>query len=433
MAEKSWWDELWGGWNGMWGDFSENEKKRTESNMAKFHDRPDYKQNVANRKAQEAAKTQQPSTPSYPTPPRASMDGGRHVPKTTAAPMAETQAPNKLQMILDQIGSLLNADPEQEAQGMLAQVRSTFDGARGTLNGVRGRTNENFETSNKNIGDLYQSGRNETLQANNILQNNSNSLVTGLNGLYDGNNETLSNERDEAMAKRAEMLQRMGIQEAGMGDAGSVQSNAIEQNASNKGGAVQQALTYGASDVTTNTARANSLISEGSARQSELRNQLTQILGQLDMKEAELGTQQQQAEMEARQAAGESSNARLKELLATLESQQGMDWDREKFYTQLAADQAQNEMRYGGQSQDAFNLEDANNYVSQNGGDAGKANSAYTDAIINYQDPTGGSAPNPSESYIAKKLVEQGLDPNLALAYARIASEKSKYNSVSVG
>jgi len=335
-------------------------------------------------------------------------------------------------MILDQIGSLLNADPEQEAQGMLSQVRSTFDGARGTLNGVRDRTNQNFQTSNKNVEDLYRSGRNETLQANNVLQENNNALVTGLTGLYDGNNETLSNERDKAMQTRAEMLQRMGVTEAGLGDSGSVQSDAIEQNASNKGGAIQQALTYGASDVTANTARANSLVSEGAARQSELRNQLTQILGQLDMKEADLGTQQQQAEMEARKSAGESTNARLKELLATMENQQGMDWDREKFYTQLQADQAKNQMQYGGGG-DAFNLEDANNYITQNGGDAGAANSAYTDAIINYNDPTGGSAPNPSESYIAKKLVEQGLDPNLALAYARIASEKSKYNSVSVG
>jgi len=48
---KSFWDDLWGGWNGMWGDFSENEKKRTEQNMSNYHARPDYQRNVAERNA----------------------------------------------------------------------------------------------------------------------------------------------------------------------------------------------------------------------------------------------------------------------------------------------------------------------------------------------------------------------------------------------
>jgi hypothetical protein len=301
--------------------------------------------------------------------------------------------------------------------------------------GARDRTNSNYATSNQNIGDMYNMGKNDTLAQSGALAQSNANLVGGVNGMYDNAINTLQGDRTKEMSDKADMMSRLGIQQAGLQDAGSSQTQAIQNASTRQQAANQQALNYGAADQTANTARANAFTSEGASRQADLRSQLSNVLGQLDSKELDVNNQYAQNAMSARNQAYQDNLSRISALYGMYDKAQTLDLNKQKsvlnsrLLTQFAKDGSGTG---SGAGNSMTNIQDANNFVAANGGNPQDYNSAYTGSILDYANsPQASITPSASESALlnAMHAKNPSLDLNQALAYIRNASNSSKYNS----
>ena len=124
---------------------------------------------------------------------------------------------------------------------------------------TRNTTNANFQQSNDAIGGIYAKGKQDTLADNQILKDNNANLVGGLGAMYGGEVKSLQDDRSKAMNEKTDMLQRLGIQGAGLGTTGDVQTKAIADASASQQSAQDKALQYGGADLTANTARAVSV------------------------------------------------------------------------------------------------------------------------------------------------------------------------------
>jgi hypothetical protein len=289
------------------------------------------------------------------------------------------------------------------------------------------RTNQNFDQSDQAIGNIYAKGKQDTLADNQTLKDNNANLVGGLNNMYSGAVQGLQDDRHKEMQDQTEMLKSLGIQQAGMGDAGQTQTKAIANASQNQQAAVDKAMQYGGADLTANTARADGLISEGSARQAALRSQLSGVLGQLDSKKLDINNQYEQNAMQARNQSYQDNLSKMSGLYGMYDKELTRADDRYKT-DQNSRVQSALIAAQGRQAGSNNNMDDAANYVNSKGGNGTQYVSAYAKAVAGASTPAG---MQPTDTDILRSMmqVDPKLDLNLALATIQNAKASSKYNS----
>jgi hypothetical protein len=199
----------------------------------------------------------------------------------------------------------LMAELEQNGAGAenLAMVDQAFAGSLSAIQNARNSAQKNYQESDKAVQGLTAGHVNEIkTKDRQAVEANANELSGAYNKSFGDAKNSLVADQQREQSARAEMLQRLGIQEAGMGDAGSAQSQAItrltEDNAARQG----QAATYKAADLTRNTELASSQASAGIERQGDLRKQLNGINANLDQSQASVENSKAQAKLSAQNA-----------------------------------------------------------------------------------------------------------------------------------
>jgi hypothetical protein len=350
-------------------------------------------------------------------------------PASSLMPSASTaQAPQQQgnRMIDGILAAINNKDPYDSGPYManLDQARSAQLAA---IADAENRTNQNFDQSDQAIGNIYAKGKQDTLADNQTLKDNNANLVGGLNNMYSGAVQGLQDDRHKEMQDQTEMLKSLGIQQAGMGDAGQTQTKAIANASQNQQAAVDKAMQYGGADLTANTARADGLISEGSARQAALRSQLSGVLGQLDSKKLDINNQYEQNAMQARNQSYQDNLSKMSGLYGMYDKELTRADDRYKT-DQNSRVQSALIAAQGRQAGSNNNMDDAANYVNSKGGNGTQYVSAYAKAVAGASTPAG---MQPTDTDILRSMmqVDPKLDLNLALATIQNAKASSKYNS----
>jgi hypothetical protein len=312
-------DDWLAGWNGMWGDIGKKMFQSGDDKLAEFHNSDSYKQRIAELNRSEgqpeaAPNVRQGANPTAnisrilgldqpvndPYPSHGySTDGSKQAnDPTMGVDVSEDEM--RAQKIRD-----LMAELEQNGAGAenLAMVDQAFAGSLSAIQNARNSAQKNYQESDKAIQGLTAGHVNEIkTKDRQAVESNANELSGAYNKSFGDAKNSLVADQQREQSARAEMLQRLGIQEAGMGDAGSAQSQAItrltEDNAARQG----QAATYKAADLTRNTELASSQASAGIERQGDLRKQLNGINANLDQSQASVENSKAQAKLSAQNA-----------------------------------------------------------------------------------------------------------------------------------
>jgi hypothetical protein len=199
----------------------------------------------------------------------------------------------------------LMADLEANGAGAdnLAMVDQAFAGSLSAIQKARDSAQNNYQESDKAVQGLTAGHVNEIkTKDRQAVESNAKELTGAYDQSFGNAKNSLVADQQREQSARAEMLSRLGIQEAGMGDAGKAQSDAItrltEDNAARQG----QAATYKAADLTRNTELASSQASAGIERQGDLKKQLNGINANLDQSQASVENSKAQARISAQNA-----------------------------------------------------------------------------------------------------------------------------------
>jgi hypothetical protein len=228
--------------------------------------------------------------------------------------LARGQEPDPMQKLIDrraQLEAMLDEDytGDPETDNL---INEAYSSALANVAGARTRANDNFAKSDSNIAAL-SAGHVNTIKTDdlNAVKRIGGELQGGYQKTYDTAHGSLEADRNSELAERTSMLQRLGIQEAGLGDSGQDESEAMSRLNERQAGAMQQAQGYQAADEVRNTEQAQSQASAGVERRSALNKDLQGILGNLDQAETELGTSRAQAQLQSRQSGMKDHNQRL--------------------------------------------------------------------------------------------------------------------------
>jgi hypothetical protein len=313
-------DDLMGGWNGMWGDIGKKMFQPGDQYLADYKNQPQYKNNVAQLNQSEGRPSAEPNVRhsadptanisrilgldqpvNDPYPSNGYSDGS---PTRQGHDEDPGQPIDEYEVRAQKIRDLM-ADLEQNGAGAenLAMVDQAFAGSLNAIQNARNSAQSNFQESDKAIQGLTAGHVNEIkTKDRQAVESNANELSGAYTKSFGDAKGALVADQQREQSARAEMLQRLGIQEAGMGDAGSAQSQAItrltEDNAARQG----QASTYKAADLTRNTELASSQASAGIERQGDLRKQLNGINANLDQSQASVENSKAQAKISAQNA-----------------------------------------------------------------------------------------------------------------------------------
>ncbi len=198
-------------------------------------------------------------------------------------------------------------DPEMDSL-----INEAYASALGNITGARGRANENFAKSDANIAAL-SAGHVNTIKTDdlNAVKRIGGELQSGYQQTFDTAKSGMEANRSAELSERTAMLQRLGIQEAGLGNAGQGETEAIERLTENQSGAMRQAQGYQAADEVRNNELASSQASAGVERRSALNKDLQGILGNLDTAESELAASKSQQQIQARTSGKSDYNQRM--------------------------------------------------------------------------------------------------------------------------
>lgn len=175
-------------------------------------------------------------------------------------------------------------------------VDEAFAGSLAAIEKARGSAQNNFNESDAAIQGLTQGHVNEIKTVDRkAVEDNGNQLTSDLTNTYDTSKNTIAADQKAELSARAEMLQRLGIQEAGLGNAGQAQSQAMTRLTEDKGAQLGRASNYKAADLTRNTEMAAAQATEGVERRSDLRRQLDGINADLDRDTASVENSKAQA------------------------------------------------------------------------------------------------------------------------------------------
>jgi hypothetical protein len=412
--------------------------------MKQYHERPDYKRNLAELNASRNMPANTPNTTAaaaqaaapkqvhtQPTPNYGNkMQSDYGLPASNPdtsmisggmANSGESQIAALLKQMLG--GGMYQAGPDNPYMSGLESARSASLKA---LADAKGRANENFTQSNSAIGGIYEKGRRDTMDDNNVLQASNDNLVGGLDAMYDGSVKDMQDERSQVQNQRMEMAQRMGLTLGVDDGATAVQDDAIQDTMKLGTAAKDKALQYGGADIASNTARASGLIAEGSGRQAELRSQLSGILGELSNKELDINNQFANASMQATNQTYQDNLSRMQALYGMYDKEQSRASSQQNM---LLKSPVIAKLLGGGGGSSANNMANINNgasYISQQGQDPAAYENAYTDAIMGVQAMPGQS---PTDQQIMMEMIKRGgLDPNMVRNFVTIQNNPSKFS-----
>jgi hypothetical protein len=310
----------------------------------------------------------------------------------------------------------LNSDPYSSGPYMNA-INKGYDNAYNSIESAKTNATNNAAVSTKNIQDMYQMGKNDTLAQGAGLQQNSDNLVNSINGIYGNTISGLQGDRTKEMQDRAALDQSLGIQAAGLGGAGNTQTQAIQNSQSQQQAAAKQAADYGAADQTANIGRANAFTAEGTARAGDLRTQLAGLIGQLDTKKADLGVQEAKDKTGATAQSYQDWLGRNSALLGQIDKLNTYAQNDRKIdansRTQSAYITAMGRQGAAGNAPGTTNMDEANTYIKGVGGDPNAFSDAYTTALTKAANPAN---PAPSDAVILQGM--QQANPKLPLAAA---------------
>lgn len=201
----------------------------------------------------------------------------------------EEMRAQKIQALMDEL------QMGTENAGM---VDEAFAGSLAAIEKARGSAQNNFKESDSAIQGLTQGHVNEIKTVDRrAVEDNAKQFSGELTNTYDGAKNTIAADQKAELSARAEMLSRLGIQEAGLGNAGQAQSQAMTRLTEDKGAQLGRASTYKAADLTRNTEMAAAQATEGVERRSDLRRQLDGINADLDRDTASVENSKAQARL----------------------------------------------------------------------------------------------------------------------------------------
>lgn len=314
LRKNNGWDDFWGGIGSGINDWASG--KSGDEYLKKYKAQPQYQQNVANRTQQAANTSRLPGMTQDNT--LAAVHGKfnsrdnsqQGVPPGIARPAVKDPM-DKLMERRAQLEAMLDEDytGDPEIDSMIEQA---YTSALSNVSGARSKANDNFAQSDANIAAL-SAGHVATIKGEDMdaVKRIGGELQSGYQKTFDTAKGSLEADRTSELEQRTAMLQRLGIQEAGLGTAGQGESEAIQRLTENQAGAVRQAQGYQAADEVRNTELASSQASAGVERRSALNKDLQGILGNLDQAETELGTNKAQAKLQAYQSGKSDYNQRL--------------------------------------------------------------------------------------------------------------------------
>jgi hypothetical protein len=310
---------MWGGWNGMWGDFGKgvtdlvnkheaegqayldnyhnNDPSYTKNRaqLAVDHPRADPTANISRILGLDQVNTDPYPSHGYTTDGPPGRQGRDEDP---GQPIDEYEV--RAQKIRD-----LMADLEGAGAGTdnLAMVDQAFAGSLAAIDKARQSAQTNFNTSEDAINKLT-AGHVHDIQTvdRKAVEDNANQLTGAYDKSYTDAKTALQGNQQREMSARAEMLSRLGIQEAGLGDTGKAQSDALTRLEEDQGAMKQQAAGYKAADLTRNTELASSQSAAGVERQGDLRRQLNGINANLDQSQASVENSKAAAKISAQNA-----------------------------------------------------------------------------------------------------------------------------------
>jgi hypothetical protein len=356
---------------------------------------------------------------------------------TPDAPPADPQQVNQIAELIKTLQQNLSSDPYNSGP-YVQSIQNAYGQANQALDQLSGRIQGNAATSGQAINQIYQGGiADQNAEADGINQR-ADQMKNGLDSSYNGAIQTAQNDRSQALNERANLLKSLGIESAGLGDTGNVQTQAVDQLNKGKVGADEKAESYRNIDLDTNKNQVYGLRGDQDKAQANLRSQLLQALTGVDTSRAQLSQQQAQAMAQAQQQSYQDWLGKNSAILGQLDKQQQYALAGQKNDIDAAKNifnsRVLSSMINKGSSGSMNPLDSADQYVSGQGGNSGVYRNAYTNAISNYQDPTGGSQPKPTDQAILNAMARTpGIDMNQALQYIRMANMAPTAATTGVG
>lgn len=300
-------------------------------------------------------------------------------------------------------------------------VTDAFAKAYAGLDKAANTARTNKDSSAKAVMGLAQGGSNLVKGEAKNYQKITDDTARTNNSIYSGQVAGLQADRDKELAARAEFLQKLGIQEAGLGSAGSTQTNAINEALGTQSRSADRINQYGQADQSLNNSRAQSILNEGTARQADLEGQLQKILGGIDNKRADIGAQEAQAMAQAEQQAYANQLAKFQAGVGAYDKQM----ENEFKMRDQAMQEAEFQAKYGGgaggvmgkQSMTPTGNQAADQYVASQGEDP----NAYRSFMTNFMQELANDPnvrTNQVNDYLVqgqmlKAALDAGLNPNI--------------------
>jgi hypothetical protein len=219
-----------------------------------------------------------------------------------AALTAQQEQQSFMEQLLSGITEQYQPTPRPDMSAQIAEFRAGLDAALaarlGALGGIRNNAQESFNTSDRNLAAMFQQNANNiATQGSQRFSDITAGQKQGITQTRDDTINTLQGDRSKQMAERAEMLSRLGIQDAAAGP--DIVSDTLSQGIQRAGDRaninLNMADTMGASNQAYNQSVVNSVNQQGAERRAALTQQLQQIQNQLAMAEAEATAQTEQA------------------------------------------------------------------------------------------------------------------------------------------
>lgn len=203
-------------------------------------------------------------------------------------------------------------DPNKELFARITgQLDSALSAKLGAIGAARNTAQQNFNTSDGNLAAMFKANAdNIATQGSQRFNDIASTQQAAINQQRDASVGQLKGDRDEAMNRRAEMLQRLGIQDAGAQiDPGEeTLNNAVTATTNRADSALQQSQGANATNQAYNQSVVNSVNQQGGERRAALMQQLQAIQNKLGMAEAEAQDQtaQQKSQLEIQRMQAEA-------------------------------------------------------------------------------------------------------------------------------
>lgn len=328
-------------------------------------------------------------------------------------------------------GSLSNAAPEksqlEKFQEYLATIApgdydyktaitDAFSKAYAGLDKAATTAKDNKANSSRAIAGLTESGANIVRGEAKNYQKITDDTARTNNSVYSGQVAGLQVDRSKEVADRADFLQKLGIQEAGMGSAGSTQTAAINEALGSQARAGDRINAYGQADQSLNNSRAQSLLNEGTTRQADLESQLTKILGGIEGKRGEYGVQEAQAMQGAEQQAYSNQLAKFQAGVSAYDKQVDQNFksrDQAMQEAEFQAKYGQGGMGPNGQSLTPTGNQAADNYVAAQGEDPNAYRSFMTNFMAELANDPNVRTNQVNDYLVNGQLIKAAMDANL--------------------